>query len=94
MTEKSISQVYDLVGLHHSHPISTLMANLKNMKSFADKLDAIEREFFMVEGDQDDDYPNEEPEPVCLVSKFGTTTEQYIEQFREALKIMPVMKSQ
>jgi hypothetical protein len=83
--EREIHQVYDLIGLHHSQPIHVLMANLSNMKRFAEMLHAVEREFFMVPGEPDEDYPDAEPDDECLVNSWGSTQEQYIEQFRAAL---------
>lgn len=65
---------------------STILANVENAVRFADQLHAIEREFFMVPGEPDEDYPDDEPADVCLVNCWGSTTEQYVEQFRAALK--------
>ena len=58
---------------------------IENMKRFAEHLHAIEREFFMVPGEPDEDYPDAEPDDECLVNCWGSTTEQYVEQFRAAL---------
>lgn len=64
---------------------STILTNVENAVRFAEQLHAIEREFFMVPGEPDEDYPDDEPAEVCLVNCWGSTTEQYVEQFREAL---------
>lgn len=65
---------------------STILANVENAVRFADQLHAIEREFFMVPGEPDEDYPDDEPADVCLVNCWGSSsTEQYVEQFRKAL---------
>ena len=64
---------------------STILANVENAVRFADQLHAIEREFFMVPGEPDEDYPDDEPADVCLVNCWGSTTELYVEQFRSAL---------
>lgn len=64
---------------------STILANVENAVRFADQLHAIEREFFMVPGEPDEDYPEDEPADVCLVNCWGATTERYVEQFRAAL---------
>lgn len=64
---------------------STILANVENVVRFADQLHAIEREFFMVPGEPDEDYPDDEPADVCLVNCWGSTTERYVEQFRAAL---------
>ncbi|MEL7893460.1 hypothetical protein [Vreelandella neptunia] len=58
---------------------------INNAKRFAEHLHAIEREFFMVPGEPDEDYPDAEPDDECLVNCWGSTTEQYVEQFRAAL---------
>ncbi|GJL33550.1 hypothetical protein TUM17576_03700 [Enterobacter hormaechei] len=64
---------------------STILTNVENAVRFAKQLHAIEREFFMVPGEPDEDYPDDEPADVCLVNCWGSTTERYVEQFREAL---------
>ena len=64
---------------------STILVNVENAVRFADQLHAIEREFFMVPGEPDEDYPDDEPADVCLVNCWGSSTEQYVEQFRAAL---------
>lgn len=63
----------------------TILANVENAVRFADQLHAIEREFFMVPGEPDEDCPDDEPADVCLVNCWGSTTERYVEQFRAAL---------
>jgi hypothetical protein len=63
----------------------TILVNLKNTMHFADLLHAVEREFFMVPAERDEDYPDEDPGQVCLVNSWGATTEQYLGQFRDAL---------
>ncbi len=76
----------DLFGIGSgARSASVLMGNLTNVKRFAEYLHAIESEFFMVPGQPDDDYPDDEPEPECLVNSWGSTREQYVEQFRAAL---------
>lgn len=65
---------------------STILANVENVARFADYLHAIEREFLMVPGEADDDFPDEEPENECLVNSWGASSrEHYVEQFRRAL---------
>ena len=64
---------------------SAILTNIENTIHFADQLDAIEKEFFMVPGEPDEDYPDETPADECLVNRWGSTTERYVEQFREAL---------
>lgn len=62
-----------------------VMTNIENTHKFAKLLHAIESEFFMVPGEPDEDYPDEEPSDDCLLNCWGSTQEQYVEQFRAAL---------
>lgn len=64
---------------------AAIMANVENTKKFADMLNAVEGEFLMVPGDIDPDYPDDQPYD-CLVNHWGSSVDQYVEQFREALK--------
>lgn len=82
-----MARLYDVIGLRRSQPVSTLIANIENIKRFSGYLWAVEREFFMVPGEPDEDYPDEYPEPACLLSCFpAESTAAYVEQFRKALK--------
>lgn len=91
-----LARVYDLFGLHHSHPITILLECLKNTKRFSDYLHAVEREFLMVPGE-----PSGEPEdagaPIddeCLVRKFpARSIEHYVDQFRAALAVKYLPRS-
>lgn len=67
---------------------SAIMTNIENTIRFAEQLRAIEQAFFMVPGEPDEDYPDEIPADECLVNSCGSTTEQYVEQFREALAVI------
>ncbi|MFZ5936634.1 hypothetical protein ACOKS3_17605 [Pseudomonas sp. HS6-2] len=83
-----VARIYDIFGLHHSHPISVLEVNVRNTKRFSDLLQAVESEFLMVPGTPSDE-PEDEGFPVddeCLVNRWGSTQEEYIEQFRAALE--------
>lgn len=83
-----LARIYDIFGLHHSHAISVLEANVRNTKRFSDLLQAVESEFLMVPGTPSDE-PEDEGFPVddeCLVNRWGSTQEEYIEQFRAALE--------
>lgn len=86
----ALRQVYDLIGLSYSQPVSVLLVNFKNIIRFANLLHAIEREFLMVPGEPSDEPEDEgcEPEDVCLVNCWGSTEQQYIEQFRSALETL------
>ncbi len=83
----ALRQVYDLIGLSYSQPVSVLLVNFKNIIRFADLLHAIESEFLMVPGEPSGEPEDEgcEPEDVCLVNCWGSSKEKYIEQFRAAL---------
>ena len=83
-----LARIYDIFGLHHSHSISVLEANVRNTKRFSDLLQAVESEFLMVPGTPSDE-PEDEGFPVddeCLVNRWGSSQEEYIEQFRAALE--------
>ncbi len=89
MTEEQAKTLIDdlmsFFGIGAKASVSSLRGNIENCKRFADQLHAIEREFFMVAGEPDEDYPDDEPEDVCLVNCWGSSKEKYVEQFREAL---------
>lgn len=88
-----LAQVYDVIGLHHSQPVSVLVQTFKSCKRFADYLHAVEQAFFMVPGE-----PSEEPEDIglepddeCLVSKWpAASAEDYVGQFGSALEAIGV----
>lgn len=85
-----MARVYDVIGLHHSHPVSVLIANFENIKRFSHYLDAVEREFLMAPGEPSDDPEDAgfEPDDECLVQKFpAQSVEHYVEQFRAALEL-------
>ncbi|MGO2453126.1 hypothetical protein ACTXN4_10045 [Pseudomonas helleri] len=86
----ALRQVYDLIGLSYSQPVSVLLVNFKNIIRFANLLHAIEREFLMVPGEPSGEPEDEgsEPDDVCMVNCWGATHEQYIEQFRAALAML------
>lgn len=83
-----MARVYDVIGLHHGQPLGVLLTNLGNIKRFSEYLDAVERAFFMVQGQ-----PSAEAEGSgalsqddCLLRKFPSTSiKHYVDQFREAL---------
>jgi len=83
----ALRRVYDVFGLGYNHHISVLLANVENTNRFSDLLHAVEREFFMVPGEPSDEPEDEgcEPDDVCLVNSWGSSQEQYLEQFRTAL---------
>lgn len=70
-----------------------LRQNIENVKRRADCLGAVEHEFFMVPGEPDEDYPDDEPADECLL-RWGAEPESYVEQFRTALdRIRPAVIS-
>lgn len=90
-SDKILSDICDLFKIGElARTRSAIMTNIENTINFAEKLHAIEHEFFMAPGEPDDDYPDEEPMDECLVNSWGSTTEQYVEQFRAALKNISV----
>lgn len=84
--EADLQRVYDVFGIgKEARSIGVLLTNVRNCMHFFELMTAVEREFFMVPGEPDDDYPNEEPQDECLVNSWGSTQAEYIEQFRAAL---------
>lgn len=91
MSESELVEVYEAFGIGaNARDIKTLMVNIRNVRRFAEYLAAIEREFFMVPGEPSDE-PEDigcEPEDECLLNKWGSTKDEYVEQFRSALSTL------
>ncbi|RFP32461.1 hypothetical protein D0T21_09690 [Duganella sp. BJB476] len=84
--EADLQRVYDIFSIgKDARSIGVLLTNVRNCMHFFELLTAIEREFFMVHGEPDEDYPDEEPQDECLVNSWGSTEREYIDQFRAAL---------
>ena len=83
---EALAQIGAILG-PGENSLSTLLACIRNIKHFADCLDAVEREFFMVPGEPSDDPEDEgfEPSDECLLNRWGSTVEQYVERFRAAI---------
>lgn len=82
-----LRRVYEAFGIgEKARNIGVLLVNIENVKRFAEYLDAVEHEFFMVPGEPDEDHPDEEAADECLVNRWGSSKEQYVEQFRAALQ--------
>jgi len=81
-----LNEIADIFGIGEKVPAHCLKTNISNCRRFADLLHTIEHEFFMVAGEPDEDYPDDEPEQECLVNSWGSSKEKYVEQFRAALK--------
>lgn len=89
-----VSEICDVFGIGaEARSREAILANVMNAARFARLLSAVEREFLMVPGESDDDYPNDEPEPECLVNSWGSTEAEYIEQFRTALATLAARNS-
>lgn len=86
--EGQIAELRGIFGIGENASGFALKTNVENCKRLADQLHAIEHAFFMVPGEPDEDYPDDEPEDECLVNSWGSTTEQYVEQFRAALEAL------
>ncbi|HBO5514531.1 TPA: hypothetical protein L4559_003424 [Pseudomonas aeruginosa] len=84
----TLARICDQLGIGTAaRAPSVILTNISNLKRFSDLLDAVEHEFFMVPGEPSDEPEDEgcEPEDVCLLNRWGSTREQYVEQFRKAL---------
>ena len=82
---KAFDDICDLFELGSQARGRNVLVNIRNCKGFTEKLHAIEREYFMTEGEPDEDYPNEAPEPVCMVNSWGDNTQEYVLSFGAAL---------
>lgn len=85
---ETLQRVYEAFGIGaFARTPSTLLTCIGNTKRFSDLLAAIESEFLMVPGEPSDELEDEasEPDDVCLVNRWGSSKEQYLEQFRKAL---------
>lgn len=92
LQNETLNAAYDAFGIgNKARSHSTLLTNIQNTIRFAEYLHAVEREFLMVPGEPDEDYPEDEPEPTCLVNCWGSDKATYIEQWRNALKLLDVM---
>ncbi|WP_199884981.1 DUF551 domain-containing protein [Pseudomonas bohemica] len=82
-----LAPLFNLFGLSSNHSLSTLLANVENCKRHSDLLHAVERQFFTVPGKPSGDPEDEgfEPSDECLLNSWGSTTDQYLNQFRAAL---------
>jgi hypothetical protein len=65
--------------------LGTILASIRNLMHHAACLDAVERTFFMVPGEPDEEDPDEQPSDECMLNRWGSTVEQYMEQFRAAI---------
>jgi hypothetical protein len=68
---------------------STILANVQNVLRRSECLSAVEREFFMVAAEPDDDFPGDEPGEECLLN-WGADPVEYVEQFRAARAAHPI----
>lgn len=84
--DDTLAQVYDAFGIgEQARTPSVLMECVRNTIKFAQMLNAVEREFFMVPGEPDDEHPESQPDDECLVNRWASTVPEYIRQFRAAL---------
>lgn len=82
---KDMEAVYDMFAMgRDARKPHILMSCIENLQRRFDCLAAIEREFFIVPSEPDDDYPDEDPGEECLLN-WGASPEEYVEQFRTAL---------
>lgn len=88
-----LDQICDLFGIGAlARSESTILANVRNVIRREECLSAIERTFFMVPAEPDEDFPDEDPGEECMLG-LGRDPQQYVEQFRAALKHVAVQAS-
>lgn len=84
--QQTLKLIYDAMSMGTgARTLANLLACIENVKHHADCIDAVEREFFMVPGEPNEDDPDSEPGDECLLNRWGSTVEQYVEQFRSAI---------
>lgn len=82
----SMNKICNMFGIGEAARTSgILLINVENAARFARYLHAIEDKFFMVPVEAGSDRPDKELVTECLVNSWGSTQEQYIKQFRDAL---------
>ncbi|MBO4120244.1 hypothetical protein J5T34_05760 [Cupriavidus gilardii] len=80
----ALQQIGALLGAgEQARTLDVIMPSIRNLKHLSDCLAAIEREFFMVPGEPDEELPGEEVSDECLLNSWGSTVEQYVDQFRQ-----------
>jgi hypothetical protein len=83
--QEMLDQVGALFGVgRDARNWGVIETNYRNLVRRTECLGAIEREFFMVPGEPDDDAPGIEPDDECLLN-WGAAPAAYVEQFRAAL---------
>lgn len=85
---KAFDDIRGFFGIGDNHPSFVTLTNVKNCKSHSDKLHGIEVKYFMVDGDVDEDYPEEGPVSECLLNSWGESTDEYVDNFVSALDIL------
>ncbi len=66
-----LHEISEQFGIGSKVPAHVLKTNIGNCIRFTEKLHAVEREFFMVDGPPDEDYPDDKPEDECLVNSWA-----------------------
>lgn len=80
-----LKAIYDAFGIGSAaRELHILLECIGNVKRRSECLGAIERTFFMVPGEPDEDFPDEAPDDECLL-RWGSDVPEYVEQFRSAL---------
>ncbi|OEF61222.1 hypothetical protein A1OW_20335 [Enterovibrio norvegicus] len=88
MKVREKAKIFDeICRLHGVNPENGnhIATNVENCIKFADKLHAIEREYFMEEGEPDEDFPDDEVDLQCMLNSWGEDTETYVKNFGIAL---------
>jgi hypothetical protein len=82
---RMFDRIRELFGVGPSCEHHVTLTCATHCKDFADKLHAIEREYFMTEGAIEEEFPDSHPEQVCMVNSWGDSTDEYVKHFGEAL---------
>lgn len=82
---RMFDEIRKVMGVGDKAGDFVVVQNVKNCKDFSEKLNAIEQSYFMIAGDVDEEYPECEPDLVCMVNRWGDSKDEYVKSFGEAL---------
>jgi hypothetical protein len=83
--ESTLSKICDMLHIGVlARDDGTILTSVRNILRREHCLSAIEREFFMVASEPDEDFPDDDPGEDCLLN-WGSEPADYVEQFRAAI---------
>jgi hypothetical protein len=83
--ESTLSKICDMLHIGVlARDDGAILTSVRNILRREHCLSAIEREFFMVAAEPDEDFPGDDPGEDCLLN-WGSEPADYVEQFRAAI---------